>query len=326
MLSVSVVIPAFNAAHMLGDAIASALAQTRAPHEVLVVDDGSTDDTAAVAARWAARDPRVRLLRQERNQGNSAARNRGAREAAGDLYAVLDADDVWEPCHLEEVAALLDRYPEAVAAGAAARYTGTRTGVWTPRFAAGAPQRIFWEALVRPPLQHSTCIFRRDVLLAAGGYDESQQTTADVDLFMRLAYEHPFVCTHRVTCDYRWHAGQISSNAPRQIHSVYHQRRALLERLRGRETPEFVARYEQELRALWRREVGYAVEHHRAPVLRALIAQWRHVPGVQRRDAVYWHATSTLRRAGRRGARAAWGRVPAPVQRLVKRLRPSPAA
>lgn len=95
--TVSVIIPAYNAADCVGRAIESALAQTYPPLEILVVDDGSKDNTAEVVARYPAP---VRLIRQA-NGGTGAARNRAAREARGSWLAWLDADDSWEPTKLE---------------------------------------------------------------------------------------------------------------------------------------------------------------------------------------------------------------------------------
>ncbi|HYC53548.1 MAG TPA: glycosyltransferase family A protein [Candidatus Binatia bacterium] len=105
MLHVSCIIPAFNAERYLAAAIRSVLEQTRPPHEVVVVDDGSTDGTAEVAQRHGYP---VRLLRQA-NAGPAAARNRGIRESRGDILAFLDADDLWEP---DKLAAQLHRMHE----------------------------------------------------------------------------------------------------------------------------------------------------------------------------------------------------------------------
>lgn len=91
--TVSVVIPCYNAAEFLRETLESALGQTHAPLEVIVVDDGSTDDSAAIAGSYG---PPVRVIRQE-NQGESVARNRGIDEARGDWIAFLDADDLWKP-------------------------------------------------------------------------------------------------------------------------------------------------------------------------------------------------------------------------------------
>lgn len=105
MTAVSVVIPAYNAAAFLAETLDSVLGQTRPADEVLVVDDGSTDETAAVAAGYA---PRVTLVTQA-NRGESAARNLGLSRVSGTWVAWLDADDVWEPTKLEEQLAVVER-------------------------------------------------------------------------------------------------------------------------------------------------------------------------------------------------------------------------
>lgn len=100
---VSVIVPAWNAEQFLACAISSALAQTMADLELLVVDDASTDGTAAIAAAAAAADPRVRLLRAPQNAGPSAARNRALDHAQGRYVAVLDADDRFAPVRLQSM-------------------------------------------------------------------------------------------------------------------------------------------------------------------------------------------------------------------------------
>ena len=118
--SVSVIIPTYNRARYLEAAVASALAQklpagpadSPADLEVLIIDDGSTDETPVLAAKLAARDPRVRVLRQA-NQGVSAARNYGLREARGNWIAFLDSDDEWRPGKLMLQLEALAIAPEA---------------------------------------------------------------------------------------------------------------------------------------------------------------------------------------------------------------------
>ncbi len=105
---VSVVMPVFNAEASVAAALASALAQTEARVEVLVVDDASTDATAAIVDDAARRDPRVRLRHLARNAGPAAARNRGMAEARGAWVALLDADDSYHPRRLEHLLALAD--------------------------------------------------------------------------------------------------------------------------------------------------------------------------------------------------------------------------
>lgn len=106
-MTVSVVIPTFNRAAMLGDAVRSVLEQTRPADEIIVVDDGSTDDTRRVVEGFGAS---VRCLRQE-NRGVSAARNAGIEAARGSLIAFLDSDDLWQPFKLELELAVLDERP-----------------------------------------------------------------------------------------------------------------------------------------------------------------------------------------------------------------------
>jgi glycosyltransferase involved in cell wall biosynthesis len=105
---ISVVIPAFNRAHVLGRALESALAQTRHPDEILVVDDCSTDTTRDVLAAWQSREPRVRAVILPDNRGPAGARNAGVAAARGDLIAFLDSDDVWMPDHLNACVGFLE--------------------------------------------------------------------------------------------------------------------------------------------------------------------------------------------------------------------------
>ena len=110
ILAVSVIIPTYNRAHLIGRAIDSALAQTRANDEIIVVDDGSTDATGSVVAAYA---DRVRYVRT-RNCGAGAARNRGIREASRDLVAFLDSDDEWMPGKLELARSWLAARPDVL--------------------------------------------------------------------------------------------------------------------------------------------------------------------------------------------------------------------
>ena len=108
MSTVSVIIPTYNRANWLPETVATILNQTQPPLEVLIVDDGSTDDTAAVCAAFPET---VRHIRQQ-NAGVSAARNRGMREAKGEWIAFADSDDPWEPTKLEVQLNVLETLPE----------------------------------------------------------------------------------------------------------------------------------------------------------------------------------------------------------------------
>jgi len=179
----SVIVPAYNAGRTLGACLGALTAQTvpRAQYEVIVVDDGSTDDTAAVAARFP-----VRVLRQA-NRGPAAARNQGARAAQGDLLLFTDADCVPAPDWLAELAAPLADPAVAAAKGA----YRTRQRRWMARFA----QIEFEERYAL--LQRSasidmidtySAIYRRRVFLEQGGFDEAfpAPNGEDMDLSCRL--------------------------------------------------------------------------------------------------------------------------------------------
>jgi glycosyltransferase involved in cell wall biosynthesis len=107
---VSVIVPTYNRAQLLPRALESILGQDFADFELLVIDDGSQDDTAQVLARIT--DPRLRGLRFERNRGIGAARHEGVARSRGELIAFLDSDDVWKPGKLAKVVGALDRYPQ----------------------------------------------------------------------------------------------------------------------------------------------------------------------------------------------------------------------
>jgi glycosyltransferase involved in cell wall biosynthesis len=111
---VSIIVPAYNAERFLARTLRSALRQTYVTLEMIVIDDGSTDSTAAVARAFAQSDERVRVISFP-NGGVAKARNIGINEAAGELIAFLDADDLWHPTKLERQVAALDEMKDAAA-------------------------------------------------------------------------------------------------------------------------------------------------------------------------------------------------------------------
>lgn len=194
---VSVVIPTFNRARLLPSAIESVLAQSYRAVEIIVVDDGSTDNTSAVLARY--RD-QIRVLTQA-NAGASAARNAGIAVSRGDIIAFLDSDDLWLPSKLERQVSLLQR-----------------AGPGTPcclcnmslAYASGQGGSSFDLSLIKPALPEGLWInvlqvlatrfvlfnqavaIRRSALEALGGFDERFAYMEDYDLAMRLAFAGPW--------------------------------------------------------------------------------------------------------------------------------------
>jgi glycosyltransferase involved in cell wall biosynthesis len=183
MPEVSVVIPTFNRWQLLSRALDSVVRQVDVDLEVLVVDDGSDDASVSFVA--AHTDPRVRLLRQESNQGVARARNRGVAAARGTWIAFLDDDDFWAPTRLREHLGTMTAagaswgYGSAIAVGPTGNWR-FRMRVPSDEIAAG----LLELNVVGPP---STAIVHRDLLDAAGGFDDQLSVLADWDLWVRLA-------------------------------------------------------------------------------------------------------------------------------------------
>jgi glycosyltransferase involved in cell wall biosynthesis len=212
--AISVVIPAYNHARYLAQAIASALGQTRPAAEVIVVDDGSTDDTPRVLEPF--RDA-VRTVRQP-NRGVSAARNAGAALAQGDLFAFLDADDVWLPGKLAAQAECFAAAPETGLVHCAVEEIDAEGRVVRTR-TDGMDGRVAEEML----------LFRRAVILGGGsgavvtrarfeevgGFDESLATSADWDLHHRIARRAPVGFVPQVLLRYRVHGANMHGDVAR---------------------------------------------------------------------------------------------------------------
>lgn len=189
MKTISVIIPAYNASETLAKALESVLVQNVSGQaaadgshgiEIIVVDDGSSDDTAAVAESYVRRYPAtIRLLRQK-NAGPAAARNAGVAAAEGDYIAFLDADDEWLPGKLKAQAALLDEDPGVDLVCTA--MNGKRFMFRPVRFA------LSFNALVPNNLVYtSSVLVRKDAFEAAGGFDAARRLSEDFELWLKIA-------------------------------------------------------------------------------------------------------------------------------------------
>lgn len=204
-----VVMPLYNKRDYVEAAIRSALTQARL-HELIVVDDGSTDDGADRVVELARTDTRIRLLRQP-NAGVSAARNRGVQASTADYVAFLDADDLYLPGFLQQIAALAEHYPEAALLG-----TGYRrfSGDAAQALAANALDQTtdagrlipaFFEEWSRGSFIFTSSICaRRQALLDLGAlFPEGERLGEDQDVWFRLAERHPVAASARVLALYR---------------------------------------------------------------------------------------------------------------------------
>jgi glycosyltransferase involved in cell wall biosynthesis len=239
-MRISVIIPCHNAGRWIGLALGSVAAQTLPPHEVIVIDDDSTDDSLG-RVRGSKVD--VRLLRV-REHNAAAARNAGIRAAAGDWVALLDADDVWYPNHLERAASLLGVKGD-VAFMAHHDWINTHgesvplpPGLHCP-FAAPAarnPHKEFARVMAEGfHFGHSTVLYRRDRVLAVGGFEVSQVRRHDIDLWLRVIEGQTWSYDTVKSAGYRHDSpGSLSKSVPE---CEYYYLRALLRNEPGYDCP-----------------------------------------------------------------------------------------
>ncbi len=204
---VSVIIPTYNRAWTLRAAIDSVLVQDYEDTELIVVDDGSTDDTPALLSAYGKQ---IHVIRQE-NQGVSAARNRGIRAACGDLIALLDSDDRWLPGKLATQVAFFTGHPDAQICQT--QEIWIRNGV---RVNPGKRHRkpsgmIFSPSLALCLVSPSAVMIRRRLLREVGLFDESLPACEDYDLWLRIARKHAIFLIDRPLIEkHGGHGDQLS--------------------------------------------------------------------------------------------------------------------
>jgi len=229
-MSFSVIIPAYNRATLLPFTLDAVLAQVPAPDETIVVDDGSTDGTAAVAAEYAGRPANsVRVLRQK-NSGDLVARNTGLRAAGADRVAFCDSDDLWRPGFLAAMAALWQAEPGLGAAwsdfftvrddawSTNSKFEDAPPGFWDGLRPVGPDAGVFDRPVVErllafQPLFPSCMVADRAFLLGLGGWDEGVGRTLGSDFATALVLaEHPIGIVRKPLVGIRKHAGNFSAD------------------------------------------------------------------------------------------------------------------
>ncbi len=219
-LLVSVLLPVRDGEATLGEALGSVLSQTLRDLEVVAVDDGSRDGTAALLQEAAARDPRVRIFATG-GRGLVPALSLGLAESRGTYVARMDADDVCHPERLAAQVALLDSRPDVGVASCLVRIV--REGGVAPGFRAYekwlnscvAPEEIARDIFVESPVAHPTATFRREEALALGGYRDVPWPE-DYDLWLRYHVAGRGIAkVPRVLLDWRDHEGRLSRVDPR---------------------------------------------------------------------------------------------------------------
>jgi glycosyltransferase involved in cell wall biosynthesis len=211
MPKVSVIIPTYNCAHYLEQAIESAINQTYRDLEIIVMDDGSTDDTAQVVRKYEAD---IRYIRQD-NRGLPAARNHAIESSSGELIALLDADDWWEPTKLAEQVSLLVEDPELCLV-----YSDLEVvfddGSIIPSFLSSRPlaasgyvfDRLLQSGFILP----STVLLRRSYMEQVGMFDESMRSHEDIDLWLRMCQRWRVALVRKPLTHRRQGSANMTSN------------------------------------------------------------------------------------------------------------------
>ena len=213
---VSIVMPCYNAAAHLLASVGSVQAQTHIDWELVIVDDGSTDDSWLVLQKLAHADSRIRVFQQP-NAGAAAARNHALQEASGVYAAFLDSDDTWHPEFLEAMTATLDANPDAGIAYCGWQNIGLGKGRDEPFIPPEYENSGKVEALLggcRWPIHGA--LVRTHIIKDAGCFDENLSSCMDYDLWLRLGTTHRLVRVPRVLAYYHHHGGeQITRNRAR---------------------------------------------------------------------------------------------------------------
>jgi glycosyltransferase involved in cell wall biosynthesis len=223
----SIIIPVYNQANFLGEAIQSALEQTYSNYEIIVVDDGSSDNCREVVAEFG---DKVRYIWQE-NKGLGGARNTGILAAKGELIALLDSDDQWMPTFLEYIVTGTHFYPDADVIFCSARAMDADGHDLAQVFCENIPPPdLIYSTLLRANfLIPSTVVIRRAILMSVGLFEQTDRAIhgcEDWDLWLRIASDHKFVGSYRILVRYRLHGSSLSSNPSNMQQAV----RAVIEK------------------------------------------------------------------------------------------------
>jgi len=208
---VSVNIATYNQAQFLGQAIESVLGQSFTDWEMIIVDDSSTDETAKIIEPYLP-DRRIIYLKNKKNLGICATRNRALNESRGEYVAILDSDDVWDdPDKLKKQVDFLDHHSDYVAVG-----TGIiavdKNGKEIKRYL--NPERdgqIRSQLLAKNPFAHSSVLYRQDIALAVNGYHQTLNGIEDYDLWLKLGQKGKLYNFPSYSLNYRRHGSNIST-------------------------------------------------------------------------------------------------------------------
>lgn len=205
---ISVIIPAYNSAHFILETIRSILSQTYSDIEIIVIDDGSSDNTHAVLADHIKQKQIIYILQQ--NQGPAAARNNGVKHAQGEFIAFVDADDIWLPNKLAEQICLFD-HDETGLVYSGIEMFDSENGHTIKTKTSNINGHVFEQLLINNFIPTSTVLIRRQAF--ENFYTGTEFYCAeDYDLWLKISRKWRIASTNSITCKHRKHMGSLSSN------------------------------------------------------------------------------------------------------------------
>jgi len=213
--TVSVIIPTFNRAHLVGRAIHSVLVQTYQDFEIIVVDDGSTDNTEKVIKSF--NDPRIRYVRHEKNKGGSAARNTGIKTARGKYIAFLDDDDEWLPEKLEKQINKFQTLPSIFGVVYSGFSYVSENGEIISNVIPTLRGKVYDNLLKENILGSPTPLIKKNCFKKAGLFDETLPSCQDWDMWIRLSKYYYFDFVPDILAKHYVHRHRISANLNKRI-------------------------------------------------------------------------------------------------------------
>jgi len=215
----SVVIPLYNKEQSVNNTIQSVLDQSFQEFEIVIVNDGSTDNSVGVVQ--GINDQRIRLIQQE-NQGVSAARNKGIEEAKNEWIAFLDGDDLWENNHLEEIVKMMKAYPQEKVYVTSFEYSDNREMYkHTRNKSIFKIEDYFKEAIREILIWTSIVVIHKDCFVKVGKFNTDYIRGEDVDLWGRLAKNFNIIKTNKITAIYRVEAENRSDSTSVPVQKTY---------------------------------------------------------------------------------------------------------
>ncbi len=209
-MTATFLLPVYNGAATLREAIESVLAQDEPDFELLVVDDASTDGSTALAEEYRRRDSRVVVIAHERNLGLAQTLNEGLERARHELVLRMDQDDISLPSRLRLQREYLDAHPAVVVAGTWVLHMGARPEYDRLVALPSTPREVASRLQRENCLYHPSVAFRRSLVLEAGGYREEFKNAEDYELWLRLAREHDLANVPEPLLRYRFSLGGMT--------------------------------------------------------------------------------------------------------------------